>query len=130
MCEEVVDKTVQDIVNACLPEIQGGSLLLDVMTTSDQSFGENPFFFSQDLIFKHDVELTSEFLNGLQACIDESVDTNIATQTLQDNASIKCDDFEASTVAFLTIEGASRSRVSYNFVCVYLQILPQAQTLI
>ena len=112
---EVASDTTQDVIDGCLQESQDSSLLLAVRTMSDDSLGNKAFvLFNQDLIFKYEVELNSEFLNRLQACVDKSVDeSNFATQTLQTNAFFgECDDFKDSTVVSLIIEGASRSRVS------------------
>lgn len=118
-CVEVVNTTTQDTINGCLPESQGSSLLLAVRTTSDTLYGEGKAFaFKQELVFNYGVELDSRFLNSLQACVDKSVDDNVATETLQDNAiEGGCDDFENAYVVLLNIEGAAKVKVSSYIVC-------------
>ena len=105
---EVAEKTSQDILNTCLSP---GSLL-SVATTGIKPLEGDKLYFEQQAVFNGDVTVDSSFANELQACVNQSVESGSATETLQANA-VKggCEELEDESVEDLIIVGAS-SRVS------------------
>ena len=93
---EVADKTSQDIVNTCL--LSPGSLL-SVATTNIEQLEGDQLLFEQLAVFKGGVTVDSSFANELQACIDQSVESGSATETLQANAvEGECEELEDDLV--------------------------------
>ena len=110
VCVEVASETTLDIMNSCLPD---GNLVDVVTTEADTLEGDDPLLFKQDLIFKSTVVLNSTFLNELQMCANQSIETNIFTETLQAKAAEnECEEFVNATVAYLTIDGVSQVSLS------------------
>ena len=109
VCVEVAADTTLNIVNSCLTESQSGNLVAVVTTEVDSLDGDDPLLFKQDLIFKNIVALNSTFLNEMQICANQSIETDLFTENLQAKAvADECNKFANATVAYFTIDGASQ----------------------